>query len=51
MVEQWVETYGDELYSWAFYKTSSRVVAEDLVQETYLSAHKARDRYKRRIQP
>lgn len=40
-LSEWFTTFGDELYSWAFYKTSSKETAEDLVQETLLSAFKA----------
>ncbi|GAB3655421.1 sigma-70 family RNA polymerase sigma factor [Echinicola sediminis] len=39
-VEEWVKTHGDELYSWAYHKTAKREIAEDLVQETFLSAFK-----------
>jgi len=38
LVENWVNQFSDELYCWAFYKTSSKETAEDLVQETFLSA-------------
>lgn len=34
----WVNQYTDELYKWAYYKTSSQENAEDLVQETFLAA-------------
>jgi RNA polymerase sigma-70 factor (ECF subfamily) len=37
-VEDWVHQYADDLYSWAYYKTSHKESAEDLVQETFLSA-------------
>lgn len=45
-ISQWLETYGDDMYSWANYKTSSKETAEDLVQDTLLSAYKAYDNYK-----
>lgn len=35
---QWVSDYSDELYSWAYYKTSSKETAEDLVQDTFMAA-------------
>lgn len=35
-----VSEYSDEMLSWAFYKTSKREIAEDLVQETFLAAYK-----------
>lgn len=48
---QWVNTYSDELFSWAYHKTSSKEMAEDLVQETFLSAYKAFDGFKGDSQP
>ena len=45
-IENWVKTYGDDLYSWAFHKTNSRQLAEDLVQETFLAAYKSYDSFK-----
>ncbi|PKP45075.1 MAG: RNA polymerase subunit sigma [Bacteroidetes bacterium HGW-Bacteroidetes-12] len=47
----WVNEYSDKLYSWAFYKTSKKEVAEDLVQETFLSAFKSFDNFKFESQP
>lgn len=37
-IKNWVESYTDSMYSWAFYKTSSKETAEDLVQETFMIA-------------
>ncbi|MGB1037631.1 MAG: sigma-70 family RNA polymerase sigma factor [Bacteroidia bacterium] len=45
-ISQWLNDYGDDMYSWAYYKTSSKETAEDLVQETMLSAYKSFDKYK-----
>jgi RNA polymerase sigma-70 factor (TIGR02943 family) len=50
-IESWVNLYGDECYSWAFYKTSSREVAEDIVQDTFLSALKSFDSFENRSKP
>jgi RNA polymerase sigma-70 factor (ECF subfamily) len=36
LLESWVNQFSDELYCWAFYKTSSKETAEDLVQETFV---------------
>jgi DNA-directed RNA polymerase specialized sigma24 family protein len=36
-VKTLVEQYSDGLYSWAYYKTSEKETAEDLVQETFLA--------------
>lgn len=50
-VEHWVNQFSDELYSWAFYKTSSKETAEDLVQETFLSAFYKIDTFQGKSQP
>lgn len=44
--EKWVDNYSDYLYSFAFYRVSDQALAEDLVQDTFLSALSARDTYK-----
>lgn len=38
---KWVENYGDYLFSIALLKTSQKETAEDMVQETFVSAVKA----------
>ncbi|MDD4991169.1 MAG: sigma-70 family RNA polymerase sigma factor [Paludibacter sp.] len=38
LLENWVSEYTDELYRWAYHKTSSTEMAEDLVQDTFLAA-------------
>ena len=35
---RWIEEYGDYLYSYAYFRLSSKELAEDLVQETFLAA-------------
>jgi len=37
-LEQWVEDYTRDLYSWAFHKVSDTELAKDLVQDTFLAA-------------
>lgn len=37
-LSNWVETYTNELYSWALYKVSETELAKDLVQDTFLAA-------------
>ena len=44
--DHWVERYADVLLNFAFRRTSDRNLAEDLVQDTFLSALKARDNFK-----
>jgi RNA polymerase sigma-70 factor (ECF subfamily) len=41
----WVEAYGNYLFNFAIGQVHDSSVAEDLVQETYLAAVKARDRF------
>lgn len=51
VISQWVREYGDELYSWAFHKTSEEAVAQDIVQETFISAFQHFDSYKKTSSP
>lgn len=39
IIESWIIEYTNNLYSWAFFKTSNKESAEDLVQDTFLTAH------------
>ncbi len=50
-IENWFELHADELFGWAFHKTSSKEMAEDLVQETFLSAVKGFKNFKGNSQP
>jgi RNA polymerase sigma-70 factor (TIGR02943 family) len=45
-VDNWVDNYTDYLYNFAFYKIGKVEEAEDIVQETFLSAFKGRENYK-----
>ncbi len=47
-IKSWVSLYSDYMYSLAFFKTSNKEVAEDLVQETFISAFKAFDTFENR---
>lgn len=42
----WVDLYADYLYSIALMKVNKTEIAEDLVQDTFLSAYKAKDNFK-----
>jgi RNA polymerase sigma-70 factor (TIGR02943 family) len=44
--DQWITRYSDYLFSIAILKTRSKETAQDLVQETFLSAYKALDTFK-----
>lgn len=39
LMSQWVNDFGDALYSWAYFKISDEAVARDLVQDTFFSAY------------
>ena len=41
--DRWVEEYGDSLFGFAAARVRDRAIAQDLVQETFLAAIKARD--------
>lgn len=43
--EHWVDEYGDSLFRIAYARISDRSTAEDLVQETFLAAWKARSQF------
>jgi RNA polymerase sigma-70 factor (TIGR02943 family) len=44
--DQWVNLYADPLYSYILPRVNDAALAEDLVQETFLSAWKARNTYR-----
>ena len=43
---QWVDDHGDYLYNYAWVRVQSKETTEDLVQETFISAWKARDAFR-----
>ena len=44
--EKWIDSYADYLYSYAYNRVNDEDTAKDLVQDTFLSALKARDGFK-----
>ena len=44
--DQWVRLYADALYSYTVPRVNDSALAEDIVQETFLSAWKARESFK-----
>jgi RNA polymerase sigma-70 factor (TIGR02943 family) len=44
--DQWIKLYSDALYSYTLPRVNDSAQAEDIVQETFLSAWKARDSFK-----
>ncbi len=45
-VSEWVKLYGDYLYNYCIYRVNHAEEAEDLVQDTFLSAIKAKDSFR-----
>jgi RNA polymerase sigma-70 factor (TIGR02943 family) len=43
---KWLTQYGDYLFSYALLKIGNRVLAEDLVQDTFLAAIRAKETFK-----
>ncbi|MBA3899036.1 MAG: sigma-70 family RNA polymerase sigma factor [Bacteroidetes bacterium] len=50
-VKEWVEEFSDELYKWAFHKTSDVETSRDLVQDTFLAAVKSYDKFEGKSSP
>lgn len=50
-VESWVHLHGDLLYNWAYNKTNSKEIAEDLVQETFISSFKSFHQFQQKSSP
>lgn len=44
--KDWVKNYADYLYNHALYKTRNSALSEDLVQDTFVSAYKGKDKFK-----
>lgn len=51
LIEDWVYQYSDDLYSWAIKKTRSKELAEDMVQDTFISCFKSFDSFEHRSNP
>lgn len=45
-IQNWVKLYSDYLYNYAAYRVSNEEEARDLVQDTFLSALKAKDSFR-----
>ncbi len=50
-IESWINDYTDEMLSWTKYKISDLESAKDIVQETFLSAFKSINNFKRESNP
>lgn len=51
VIKIWVDEYSSDMLSWAFYKTSNKEAAEDLVQETFISAFQAFHTFENKSKP
>lgn len=51
VISEWVHSFSDYLYSWAYHKTSSNETAEDLVQEVFMAAFKNYEKFEGRSSP
>ena len=51
VIKTWVEAYSDKLYSWCLHKTSSKEIAEDLVQDTFMAAFQAINKFEGKSDP
>lgn len=50
-IKDWVEQHGDDMYRWAIHKTSDKDTAADLVQDTFVAAHLAINKFKGKSSP
>jgi RNA polymerase sigma-70 factor (ECF subfamily) len=50
-IKCWVDLYSDKMFTWAFYKTGQKESAEDLVQDTFLSAVNSFDKFEGKSNP
>ena len=44
-IEEWIDLYGQKLFDRAFYLLSNREDAEDIVQDVYVAAYSAIDKF------
>ena len=51
IIESWVRLHTNSLYSWALFKTSNKETAEDLVQETFITAHQQLTKFRGESSP
>lgn len=48
---EWIHLYTKDLYKWALHKTSDKMLSEDLVQDTFLTAAEYLHKFERKSQP
>lgn len=50
-LKSWVNNYSDTLFTWALHKISSKEIAEDLVQDTFIAAFNSFEKFEEKSQP
>ena len=50
-IEEWIDLYGQKLFDRAFYLLSNREDAEDIVQDVYVAAYSAIDKFQGKSSP
>lgn len=51
VVARWVHEFSDEMYTWTSHKISDKGAAEDLVQETFISAFQSFEKFQNKSSP
>jgi len=51
VLTEWVNSYSDDLYNWAYHKLNKRETAKDMVQETFLTAFNQINTFKENASP
>lgn len=50
-IAHWLEQFGDELFRWALHKTRDQMIAEDLIQDTFLAAFQSFEKFQNKSAP
>jgi len=51
VIKSWVDAYSNKMYSWCLFKTNSKETSEDLVQDTFMAAFQAMNKYEGKSDP
>ncbi len=50
-ITAWIQSYSDDMFTWALHKISDKETAEDIIQETFIAAFKGFDSFKNESTP
>lgn len=50
-LKTWVDSYSDQMFTWAFYKIGHKEQAEDIVQDTFLAAFQSFEKFEGKSEP